>query len=81
MYACITCIFQSQSMSCKQSALSYVTKGFSKLLPPSQIISHSKNFGESKHLNFDQNYRKNYKDLWHQMIYYENILNEDPNDT
>jgi len=33
------------------------------LLPPSQIISHSKNIGESKHLKFEQNYRKNHKDL------------------
>jgi hypothetical protein len=33
------------------------------LLPPSQIIRHSKNLEESKHLKFDQNYRNNYKDL------------------
>jgi hypothetical protein len=33
------------------------------ILPSSQIISHSKNLGESKHLKFDQNYKKNYKDL------------------
>jgi hypothetical protein len=30
---------------------------------PSQIISHSKNLGKSKHLKFDKKYRKNYKDL------------------
>jgi hypothetical protein len=33
------------------------------LLPPFQIIRHSKNLGESKHLKFDQNYRENYKKL------------------
>jgi hypothetical protein len=33
------------------------------VLPPSQIISHSKILGESKYLNLDQCYRKKYKDL------------------
>jgi hypothetical protein len=33
------------------------------LVPPSQIISHSKILGESKYLKFDQCYSKNYKDL------------------
>jgi hypothetical protein len=28
------------------------------LLPPFQIIRHSKNLGESKHFKFDQNYRE-----------------------
>ena len=35
--------------------------------PPSQIISYYKNLGELKYLKFNQNYRKNYKDLWHQI--------------
>jgi len=35
------------------------------ILPPSQFISHSKNLGESKHLKFDQYYRKNLKFDWH----------------
>jgi hypothetical protein len=30
--------------------------GQSYMLPPSQIIRHSKNLGESKHLKFDQIY-------------------------
>jgi DNA helicase TIP49 (TBP-interacting protein) len=34
-----------------------------KVLPPFQIIRHSKNLEESKHLKFDQNYRENYKNL------------------
>ena len=34
-----------------------------KVLPSFQIISHSKNLEESKHLKFDQNYSENYKDL------------------
>jgi hypothetical protein len=34
-----------------------------QVLPPFQIIRHSKNLGESKHLKFDQNYRENYKNL------------------
>jgi hypothetical protein len=33
------------------------------VLPPFLIIRHFKNFGESKHLKFDQNYRENYKNL------------------
>jgi hypothetical protein len=33
------------------------------LLPPFQIIRHSKNLGELKHLKFDQNYKENYKKL------------------
>ena len=33
------------------------------LLPPFQIISHSKNLRKSKHLKFDQNHSENYKDL------------------
>jgi hypothetical protein len=41
--------------------------GVSQLLPPFQIISHSKNLGESKHIKFDQNYRENYKDFLHQI--------------
>jgi hypothetical protein len=40
-----------------------ITMGVSILLPPFQIIRHSKNLGESKHLKFDQNYRENYKNL------------------
>jgi hypothetical protein len=50
------------------------------LLHPSQIVSHFKNLEESKHIKFDQNYRKNYKVLWHQDILYKNIINEEPND-
>jgi hypothetical protein len=34
-----------------------------KYPPPSQIIRHSNFLEESKHLEFDQNYRENYKDL------------------
>ena len=34
------------------------------LLPPFQIISHSKNLGESIISKFDQNYREKHKDLW-----------------
>jgi len=37
------------------------------LLPLSQTISQSNFLGESKHFRFDQNYRENYKDLWHQI--------------
>jgi hypothetical protein len=33
------------------------------ILPPFQIIRHSKNLGELKHLKFDQNYKENYKNL------------------
>jgi hypothetical protein len=33
------------------------------VLPLFQIIRHFKNFEESKHLKFDQNYRENYKNL------------------
>jgi hypothetical protein len=33
------------------------------LLPPFQIIRYFKNFRESKHLKFDQNYRESYKNL------------------
>jgi len=36
---------------------------FCYTLPPSQIIRHSKNPGESKYFKFDKNYRTNYKDL------------------
>jgi hypothetical protein len=35
------------------------------ILPQFQIISYSNFLRELKHLKFDQNYRKNYKDLWH----------------
>ena len=30
----------------------------STVLPPFQIVSHSKNVGELEYLNFDQNYRE-----------------------
>ena len=43
--------------------LKKVTYTITKILHQSEIISHSKNLGESKHIKFDQNYRKNYKDL------------------
>jgi hypothetical protein len=41
-----------------------------------QIISHSNFLKRLKYLKFDQNYRDNHKDLWHQTGYYENIINE-----
>jgi hypothetical protein len=37
------------------------------MLSPSQIVNHSKNLRELKHFKFYQNYRKNYKVLWHQI--------------
>ena len=49
------------------------------LLPLFQIISHSKNLGESTISKFDQNYKEKYKDLWH--VHYENIANKESNDT
>jgi hypothetical protein len=54
---------------------------YKMLLPPSQIISYSKNLGELKHLKFNQNYRKSYKIYNIKIIYYKNIINEEPNDT
>ena len=47
-----------------------------RVLPPFQIISHSKNFGELNHLKFDQNYRDKYKDYDIKYVYYENIANK-----
>jgi hypothetical protein len=52
------------------------------LLPPFKIIRYSNILEELKHLNFGQNYRENYKDLWYQIdTYYENIINEESNDS
>jgi hypothetical protein len=49
------------------------------ILPPSQIISHSKNLGELKHLTkIIEKITKIYDIKY---IYYENITNEEPNDT
>jgi hypothetical protein len=40
-----------------------LTPNLWQLLPPFQIIRHSKNLEESKYLKFDQNYKENYKNL------------------
>jgi len=66
-FICLLCLFYLCIGNCKLSSIHFLwppsTLIFSIVLPPFQIISHSKNLGESKHLKFDQNYRENYKNL------------------
>ena len=52
------------------------------VLPPSQIVSHSKNLGESKHFScLTKLIEKNTKICNVKRVYYENIIKEESNDT
>ena len=52
------------------------------LLPPFQILSHSKNLGESKHfLNLTKVIDRNTKICNIKWVYYENIIKKESNDT
>jgi hypothetical protein len=61
LFICTVLFFEEVNTTFVENSSQNNFKVSKKLLPPFQIIRHSKNLRGSKHFKFDQNYRENYK--------------------